>query len=169
MVGLRIRTYDPNKVDRYKYMPAQFGNLYYRHPTSLNFFGIFQNQNNVKQTKEVYLFEGEKSVLQFEHMLEVDQPNNSLAICGKNISKWHQLMLIYFLGVERVFIGFDKEYDNFESTHAYIKRIGAQTKLLQQFAEVYVLIDDQDLLRQSQSPVDRDIKTFYNLKHWRIN
>lgn len=168
MVGLRIRTYDRLKADGFKYMPAQFNNLYYRHPTSLNLYGIYQNQNNIKLTKEVYLFEGEKSVLQYDHILEPYEVNNSLAVCGQNISQWQIAMLIFFLGVERVYIGFDKEYSNYNTAYDYVERIKKQMMVLKQFAEVYVLIDKKDIFLPSESPTDRSRRDFDGLYHWKI-
>lgn len=165
-VGLRIRTYNKNKVEYAKYMPARIGNILYTHPLSLNLYGIFENQTNIKKVKTVMLAESEKSVLQWETM--TDEPNNVLAVCGQSISKWQMDMLVYFLGVERVFIAFDKEYESYTEAFAYVEKIKKQVGFLLNFADVYVLIDEQNKFQLKDSPFDRTIADFYTLKPWKI-
>lgn len=161
LIGIRMRTFDPIKEAKYKYMPLLLNNIYHRHPTSMNFYGLFQNQENIRKYKKVIIFEGEKSVLHYGSMVE---DNISLAVCGKNISQWHINMLIYYLKVEEVIIGFDKETD----FTADFGRVKEQTKLLSKFVKVGVLIDNKNIFLPKESPVDRTKKDFEQLSIWYV-
>ena len=167
MVGLRIRTYNPNKEAYAKYMPMQIGNILYRHPLSLNLYGIFENQNNIQESKTVILAESEKSVLQWDTM--TNSPNITLAVCGQNISKWQMDMLIYFLGVEKVIIAFDKEYKTYTEAFNYVNKIKEKISFLLNFADVYVMIDEDNIFHQKESPFDRTIRDFYKMKQWKLS
>jgi len=167
LIGLRIRTYNPYKIEHAKYMPAKIGNIFYRHPLSLNLFGLYQNQSNIKEAKTVILAESEKSVLQWDTMSE--DPNIALAICGQRISKWQMDVLIYFLGVENVVIAFDKEYSNYTEAFEYVEKIKKQVNFLSNFANIYVLIDENNKFKLKESPFDRTISEFESLKFWKIN
>lgn len=167
LIGLRVRTSNIQKAKFAKYMPAHIGNILYRHPLSMNLYGLYENQENIKKMKSVMLTESEKSVLQWESMSE--DKNNVLAVCGQSISKWQMDMLIYFLGVEEVVIAFDKEYSSYTEAFAYVERIKGQLGFLLNFANVYVLIDEDDVFRAKESPFDRTVSDFYKLKRWKIN
>ena len=165
-VGLRIRTYNAEKAKYAKYMPAHIGNILYRHPLSMNFFGLFQNQTNIKKAKTAILVESEKAVLQWDSMSE--DPNIALAVCGSSISKWQMDMLVYFLGVERVYIAFDKEYSSYTEAFKYVEKIKKQVNFLLNFADVYVFIDEQNKFKYKESPFDRTLADFHSLKVWKL-
>ena len=165
-VGLRVRTYNAEKAKYAKYMPAHIGNILYRHPLSMNFFGLFQNQTNIKKAKTAILVESEKAVLQWDSMSE--DPNIALAVCGSSISKWQMDMLVYFLGVERVYIAFDKEYSSYTEAFKYVEKIKKQVNFLLNFADVYVLIDEQNKFKHKESPFDRTLADFHSLKVWKL-
>lgn len=163
LIGIRVRNFDEYKAEQYKYMPLAANGIYYSHPLSLNFYGIFQNQIDIKRAKRVYLYEAEKSV--FFHNLLLGN-NLALAVCGKNISKWHMDMLIHFLGVEEVVVCFDKEYETYNQAFEYVKRIESQTSYLQLFAKVGVMIDDNNVMNLKQAPVDGTISQFNSMNIW---
>jgi hypothetical protein len=165
-IGLRIRTYNPEKAQYAKYMPAQIGNILYRHPLSLNFFGLFNNQNNIKKAQTAILAESEKAVLQWDTMS--DEPNITLGVCGSNISKWQMDMLVYFLGVKQVFIAFDKEYQTYTEAFHYVEKIKKQVGFLLNFADVFVLMDENNKFKLKESPFDRTLADFKSLKPWRL-
>ena len=166
LIGLRIRTYNKEKIDYAKYMPAKIGNILYRHPLSLNLYGLFENQTNIKKSKTVILAESEKAVLQWETMS--DTPNIALGVCGSSISKWQMDMLVYFLGVERVIIAFDKEYSTYTEAFNYVEKIKKQVAFLLNFADVYVLIDEKNLFKEKESPFDRTIDDYKQLTMWKL-
>lgn len=160
LIGIRIRTLDPEKVEHFKYMPLSVNGLYCRHPLSNNFYGIYQNQNSIKKFKKAIIFESEKSVLQYETIFDGD--NISLAVCGKSISQWHMNMLVYYLGVNEVLIGFDKEKDFLDN----FLRLKEQLSFLTSFMRVGVLVDTENVFELKQSPVDKTAKDFSKLKIW---
>lgn len=166
LIGLRIRTYNKEKAKRYKYMPMLLNNIYYRHPVSLNLFGLFQNQGAIRRAKRVILAESEKAVLQADSMFEED--NITLAVCGSTISNWQIMMLIYYLNVEEVTIAFDKEYSNYSEAFEYVQKIKEQVKSLSNFTTVSVLIDDKEQFSLKESPFDRTINEFYSMKRWQL-
>ena len=161
LIGIRIRNYNPEKEKMYKYIPLKMGEIFYRHPLSLNFFGIFQNQTHIKKRKRVYIFEAEKSVCQTETMF---RENLSLAICGTNLSPWQVDMLIYFLGIEEVVIAFDKEYNNFTECFNYIQKIDSKVQYLKLFAKVGILIDEENKFPYKSSPSDLTKDDFHAMK-----
>lgn len=163
LIGARVRNFEAEKIQNFKYMPLQANNTFYSHPLSLNLFGIFHGQSEIKKTKKVYLFEGEKSVLQYE---SVFGKSNALAVCGKSISKWHMDMLVHFLGVETVIVGFDKEYDSYSTAFEHVKRIEKQVEYLSLFCKVGIMIDESDMFYKNESPVDRSKKEFESMKIW---
>lgn len=161
LIGIRIRNYNKEKEKLFKYIPLKMGEIHYRHPLSLNFFGIFQNQTHIKKRKRVYIFEAEKSVCQAETMF---RENLSLAICGTNLSPWQIDMLVYFLGVEEVVIAFDKEYNNFTECFEYIQKIENKLQYLKLYAQVGILIDEKNIFPYKSSPSDLTKEDFHAMK-----
>lgn len=166
-VGLRIRTSNKHREKFAKYMPVKIGNIFYRHPLSMNFYGLNQNKQAIMDSRVVIIAESEKSVLQWESMS--GDLNNVLAVCGQSISKWQVDMLIYYLGVREVVIAFDKEYSTYVEAFEYVEKIKSQLSLLLNFVDVYVLIDEDNVFQAQESPFDRTINDFYKLKRWKIN
>jgi len=165
LIGVRVRNFEDSKVEKFKYMPLQANNTFYSHPLSLNLFGIFHAQSDIKKMKKVYLFEGEKSVLQYQAIFNT---KNALAVCGKSISKWHMDMLIHFLGVEEVIVGFDKEYESYNTAFEFVKRIEKQVEYLSLFCRIGIMIDEKEFFSKNESPVDRSKKEFESMKIWHL-
>lgn len=165
LVGLRIRTYNEEKVKRNKYMPMMINNVYYRHPLSLNLFGIYQNRENILRAKRVILVESEKAVLQAESMFE--EENITLAVCGSAISSWQLSMMVYDLGIEELIIAFDKEYSNYEEMVRYVDRIKSQLGKIEHFVSIAILVDREDVFDLKESPFDRTANDFRKLTVWR--
>lgn len=162
LVGIRLRTYDEEKVKQYKYMPLFINNTYYRHPLSLNFFGLLQNQENIIRAKRAILVESEKAVLQAESMLG-RSGNITLAVCGSSISSWQLDMLVHYLKIDELVIGFDKEYTNFDEWFNYKKKIKNQLSRVNNIVSTGILYDNKNLFRHKDSPFDRTLKDFTGL------
>lgn len=165
LIGVRARTYDESKMAKGKYMPLFVNGSYYSHPLSLNLYGITQNSKAIRKARSVYIFEGEKSVLQFQDMFG---QKNALAVCGSSISEWQVNMLIHFFKIEKVIFAFDKEYTNYESAYKYVQKIKQKTEHLRLFCDVSVLIDLEGNFKLKESPVDRSVNEFKKLKEWKI-
>ena len=86
LVGIRGRALNEWEVENIgKYMPIQIEQTWYKHPLSMNLYGLNFTKENIKETGICYLFESEKSVLQME---KFDMPNCGVAVCGSNFNKY---------------------------------------------------------------------------------
>ena len=107
LIGIRGRALNPEEVKLIgKYMPVQIEGKWYSHPLSLNLYGLNMTKENIKKNGIVYLFEAEKSVLQFESF---SLPNCAAAVCGNKINKYVIDILIRECHPQEVVICFDKE------------------------------------------------------------
>lgn len=165
LIGVRVRNFDPEKIKRAKYVPLYANNLFHAHPLSLNLYGIWENAEKIKTRRKVYLFEGEKSAIQFEDMFGM---GIGLAVCGASISEWHVNALIHYLGVREVVIAFDKEYSTYSEAFKYVEKLKSKTAHLKYSANVSVLIDDTNQFALKESPTDRTVKEFTSMKAWEI-
>lgn len=163
LIGIRGRAMLQEDIDNgRKYMPLMIQNVMYSYATLYNLYGINKTKQAVKRFKKVIIFEGEKSVLKCEDMYR--ENNFSVATCSSNISNW-QRDLILSLGVEEVFIAFDKEYDNPHTKEAE-KHFNKLSKLASKFTpyvKTYLLLDSENLLDRKDSPVDKGINTLEKL------
>ena len=162
LIGVRARNFN-NGQDKYK--PLYIDGTLYTFPTSLNFFGLLQNQQTIKKTKSVILVEGEKQVL-LGHDLGI---NNLLATYGNNISRWQVDYLTKVLGVETLFIGYDKEYhSNFDSIYEYKKLLQQKFDYAKGFMNIVALIDEDGHYSYKESIFDRSISEFTSLRKHNI-
>lgn len=163
LVGIRRRSLNPEDSNN-KYMPEYIGGKFYEHSLGLNLYGLYQNKQAIERAKTAIIFEGEKSVL----LSDTYYGNKSIAVatCGFNISEW-QINALVCLGVETVFIAFDKDFDikhknkyNEDDYLAYRKRLcNLAGKMLNNFT-VRVILDKKGLLKEKDSPIDRGKETF---------
>ena len=86
LIGIRGRALNKWEVENIgKYMPVKIEDTWYKHPLSLNLYGLNINKDNIKKNGYVFIFEAEKSVLQFESF---QQDNCAVAVCGSNFNKY---------------------------------------------------------------------------------
>lgn len=162
LCGLRGRAMRQEDIDNgRKYMPLTIQNVLYNHPTLANLYGLQITKLGVQRYKKALIFEGEKSVLKCQDYYGDD--NFTVACCSSNLSNYHRDILLS-LGVEEVFIAFDKfrEKKPEESEELYQSRIieyqERLIKLAQKFSpfvRVYVLWDSEGLLGYKDSPADK--------------
>ena len=106
LVGVRGRYTRPQDIAKGKYRPIAMldGNVL-KFSSSACLYGYDQNKAAIEKSRQVLLFESEKSVLK--------APSygiyNSLAVFGSNISKRH-IELLLELGVNDVVLAFDSDY-----------------------------------------------------------
>ncbi|MGG3890232.1 hypothetical protein [Metabacillus fastidiosus] len=162
LIGLTGRALDQEDIDKgKKYMPISVENKIYSFPTMFNLYGLYKTKSAIKKLKKAAIFESQKSVMLCEDYYGED--NFSVATCGSNISN-HQRDLLLKLGVEEVFICFDKfrnKKDN-ESDEEYIEKLKEyQENLLKlakkfsSFVRVYILWDFEDDFLSKEAPTDR--------------
>ena len=155
LIGIRSRTLDTEKAALgFKYMPTQMGDHDYRHNLRYNLYGLNRTQSAIKKTHKAIIFEAEKSVLLCDSYY--GDSSFAVAVCGSHIST-HQRDLLLSLGVQEVFLAFDKEYYEpyTEQSDLYADKILKLASLFTPYVSTYVLWDTQGLLSYQDSPADR--------------
>ena len=162
LVGIHARNTRQAVVDKgLKYQPLKTLHTEYKFPTGNVFYGIYQNIENIQNSKSVILFEAPKSVLQYE---SISDANNSLALFGWNCNKARRDMLVE-LGVNEVTVALDKQYPNTKSPEfdIYIKQVKKIINLFKPYCQVNVIWDKEDLLSYKDSPTDKGKEVFDTL------
>lgn len=169
VIGIRTRLLDPIAAEKYgKYIPLFYGDYGYAHPLGKNLYGLNHNKQNIKLTKKVQVWEGEKSTLITDTMF--GKNSISVSICGSSFSKMQMKMLLD-LGVEEVIMCLDKQYDNKQEEIEWYNKIRKMVKpLIDEGIKVTTIWDDLEngLLEYKMSPVDAGIKIFKELVKNRI-
>ncbi len=178
LIGIRRRSLKPEDADN-KYMPLFIEGRSYEHPLGLNLYGLYQNKEAIRKSKTAVLVEGEKSVLMGDTFY--GNKNNIVATCGFNVSEY-QMRLLKSLGVTRVFLGFDKDYDRnlnvveqykkdkvlYQNYQRYCQRLKNLGERLSQSGFVVKIISDnmqgKPLLSIKDSPTDKGKEVFEILK-----
>lgn len=174
LIGIRSRNFLQSEVDAgKKYIPITVQGLTYKYPVGFNLYGLYQNQQAIRQSKTVILFEGEKSVYQLGSFYGQGY-NNAVALQGMNISL-HQRDLLLDQGIENIVIAFDKQYQieyineehkntpEYKEYIAYLKKLLKVASLFINYCNVYVILCWDDLLKYKDSPIDRGKEVFEEL------
>lgn len=167
LVGIRCRNLNQELVDKgMKYVPIYYNGINYKYPTGMNLYGIYQNYDTIKKSRQIVLFEAEKSVMKMDSMYGV---GNSVALNGTMLSDY-QISLIDSIGVDEVVIAVDKEFDNYHSFEAknYARKIYSIFKRLKSKYRVSIIWDMNGLLDRKDSPVDKSKEVFERLIKERI-
>lgn len=157
LVGIRGRFWREEDIELGKYRPIWTLDRDYKLPTGNLLYGLYQNQEAIKQTHEVKLFEGEKSVMQMESILE---QNNAVAMFGCNLSKM-QLQQLIELEVERYVVCLDK-WGNEDDKARWRKDVDKIVKMCKPYGEV-VIVEDNGILDWKDSPSDKGRKIWEEL------
>ena len=166
LVGIKGRALQAGDIEAgYKYLPIAVQGVDYAFEQKYNLFGLHKTKDAIKRLKKVMIFESEKSVLQCESFYGED--NFSVASCNSSISPFQKQLLLN-LGIEEVFIAFDKEYTNEDyenKSEPYLKYCDKLLKLANMFStfsRVYVVFDSHNILPYKASPSDmgKDVLQF---------
>lgn len=149
LVGIRGRFWREEDIELGKYRPICCNGIEYKFPSGNVLYGLYQNQENIRKTHEVKIFEAEKSVMQMDGILE---QNNSVAIFGCNFSK-SQLQQLIELEVERYVICLDK-WGSEEDKKRWEKDVEKIAKMCKSYGEV-IVIEDNGELKYKDSPSDK--------------
>lgn len=169
LIGIRQRFLDPEDIEALgKYMPLQINGHFLAHSLGSNLYGINVVQDKIKACKKCLLVESEKSCMQTYTYFGEDA--FAMAVCGSNISTTQIRLLLQYLGVEEIIVGFDKEYDDPHSYEAEIYYNNLITKVapFARLARVNLLLDTQGLLQRKDSPTDRGKDTLLKLLDQKI-
>ena len=129
LVGVRGRYTREQDVAKGKYRPiCTLDGTVLKFPSSACLYGYDQNKAAIEKSRQVVLFESEKSVLKAPSF-GID---NSLAVFGSNISKQH-IQLLLELGVNDVVLCMDSDYkqvgdDEFKFFVVKMKKLAAKLK-----------------------------------------
>jgi len=176
LVGIRGRTFYKHEVENgKKYIPVTIQNLTYKYPMSFNLYGIFQNQDNIKQFKKAIIFESEKAVMLYSSYY--GQENNiSIALCGMSLSLYQRDLLLS-LGIEEIIIAFDKQYQiefiddenidkntkTWKEYENYIKRLIKISEMLMPYCNVSIVVCWDFRIGYKDSPIDCSKEIFEEL------
>ena len=166
LIGIRGRSLDPYEVEMFgKYRPVRFRGQTLSYPTSLNLYGLYQNRETIVKTKQVIIFEAEKSVLQLDTIM--NGHGNGLALSGQSISDW-QIKELMKLDINEVVVGLDKDYRNEIERNLRAEVIVKMfSKLLIRF-NVTIIFDEVDgPLDYKDSPTDKGKEIFLKLMRTR--
>ena len=157
-------------------MPEFIEGKDYGHSLGLNLYGLYENKAAIEERGKAIIVEGEKSVL----LSDTYFGKNSIAVatCGFSVSN-KQANLLGDLGVRQVYLGFDKDFDEFDSkavkeynSNPATKRdfemyknkiISIASKLAGMGFAVYIIKDKEGKLKIKDSPFDEGKETFQKL------
>ena len=170
LIGIRRRSLKKEDIDSgCKYMPLILEGKTFTHPLGLNLYGLYECKEAIKKHKRAVISEAEKSVLLSRTYYGED--SFTVATCGFNISK-AQIDLLLELGVNTVYLSFDKDVDlcgfedvdesniEFKKAERYAKRINSLAAKLSPYFTVYILYDYDNLLDIKDSPFDKGKEIF---------
>ena len=129
LVGVRGRYTREQDVAKGKYRPiCMLDGTVLKFPSSACLYGYDQNKAAIEKSRQVVLFESEKSVLKAPSY----NVYNALAVFGSNISKQH-IQILLELGVNDVVLCMDSDYkqvgdDEFKFFVVKMKKLAAKLK-----------------------------------------
>lgn len=163
LVGIRSRALNQYDIETFgKYMPIQIEGKWYSHPLSLNLYGLDKNANNILKYRIAFIFESEKSVLQFEHF---PFPNCAVASCGSNLNKFQVDQLVR-LGVEEIVVCYDNE--ELKGEDKYFKKLYETCKKYNRYCKMSFIYDREHLGKLKDSPSDNGWEIFKKLLNKRV-
>lgn len=163
LIGIRSRNLDKEKVDSgLKYLPTTVGGKIYSFPSMFNVYGLNHTKDNIRRLKKCLIFEGEKSVLKAEQMY--GNNNFTVAVLGSNISSWHRDKILS-LGVEEVFIAFDKHSEKATDKQItiYKQRLLRLARKFTPYVRTFIIYDDFNLIDYDSAPIDHGKEIFEEL------
>lgn len=164
LVGIRGRALNDWEVENVgKYMPIKLEQTWYKHPLSMNLYGLYENKANIKKHKVVYVYESEKSVMQHEAF---ESPHCAVAVCGSQFNKYQLNLLLKHCQPNEVVICFDKEEQEGETK--YFDKLYALCKKYTQYCNFSFIYDRLGLLDMKDSPSDKGEETFKKLLEKRV-
>ena len=168
LIGIRERTLVKEREDRGKYTPAILNGKMYNHPLSFNLYNINISKDNIRSTKKVIVYEGEKSCLLYGSYFGIEN-DISVAACGSNLIN-HQVELLLSLGVQEIVIAFDRQFKELQDDEW--KRWTTKLKQINNkygnFIQISFIFDLHNLLDYKMSPIDNGKEVFLQLFKDRI-
>jgi hypothetical protein len=164
LIGIRGRALDEWEAQNVgKYAPVKVENTWYKHPLSLNLYGLNKTKENIKKTGICFLGESEKFVLQMD---SYERPNCAAAVCGSNLNKFTLKILLKECHPKEIVICFDKEEK--EGQDKYFFKLWNLCKKYNHYCDFSFIYDRENLLSLKQSPTDAGEEVFEELLRKRV-
>ena len=164
LVGIRGRALNDWEVENIgKYAPIQVEGVWYKHPLSMNLYGLDRTYMDIRRNGVCYLFESEKSVLQMD---DFSIPNCSAAVCGSNFNKYQLNILMKFCAPSEIVICFDKE--ELPGEEKYFNKLWNICQKYKQYCNFSFIYDREELLNLKDSPTDKGEEVFLQLLKKRV-
>ena len=163
LIGIRERTLIKENEIYGKYRPMYLNRQMYNHSLGFALYNLNFSKENIKRTKKVIVFEGEKSPLLFASYF--GQENDiSVAVCGSSLSSF-QVKLLLDLGVEELIIAFDKQFQKLgdKEHQGWVKKLKEIDKKYSPYVRVSFMFDKWGLLGYKSSPIDEGKEKFLEL------
>ena len=159
LVGIRGRALNEWEVENVgKYMPVKVEQTWYKHPLSMNLYGLYENAENIRKTGICCIFESEKAVMQCESFFG---RSCAVAVCGSNLNKFQINILLKTCSPSEIVICFDNEEKKGETS--YFDKLWAICQKYKQYANFSFIYDRLGLLNPKESPTDRGEEVFRKL------
>jgi hypothetical protein len=152
LIGLRARYFREEDMLKGKYRPVYVNGILHNHPTGRTFYGIYENHVNIERKKTAVIFEGEKSILQYNGLYGSEN-NIALATLGQNITKDH-IQYLLKMKVNNVILAYDTDYEDYAQLAEVEKKYIQKAKILSPYFNVSILIDYDFDLPHKSSPID---------------
>lgn len=168
LVGIKVRNFNQNDIEEHrKYMPLWHNKELYNYPKMMVLFGFYQNQKIIKKSKEVIMYEAEKSVLKHGSCFT---QNKSVAIGGSSFSAYHAVILKE-AGVEKIILAMDNDWDeDGDKTYGLKKMLNEAFKIKEMGFDVDIMYDwNGDLLGNKDAPIDKGRQIYSTLYRNRKN
>ena len=164
LVGIRGRALEEWEIENVgKYLPVKIEKTFYKHPLSMNLYGLNINKENIKKNGYCFLFESEKSVMQLDSF---SRDNCGVAVCGSNFNKYQLNILLKECQPKEIIICFDKEELKGQDKYFYkLYNLGKKYINYCNFSFVY---DMNNLLNLKDSPTDKGEEVFEELLKGRV-
>ena len=164
LVGIRGRALNEWEVENVgKYTPIRVENVWYKHPLSMNLYGLNINRKNIRAHGLCFLFESEKAVMQMENF---HLPNCSVAVCGSNFNKYQLNILMKACAPHEIILCFDKE--ELPGEDKYFNKLWNICQKYKNYCNFSFVYDREGLLDLKDSPTDKGEETFIKLVGKRV-
>ena len=165
LVGIRGRALNDWEVENVgKYAPIQIEGIWYKHPLSMNLYGLNMNKENISRTGICFIAEGEKSVLQAESF---SYPNCTVATCGSaGINKYQLNMLLKIPNLQEIVLCYDREEKPKEEK--YFNKLYENCKKYSHYVNMSFIYPRNGEIELKQSPFDRGEQIFFELLKRRV-
>ena len=145
IIGLIGRTICSDEEIEYFDIAKYFPLIPY--PKSKNLYGLWENMESIKQSKEIIIFEAEKSVMKMKSR----GINNCVSVGCHDLSE-EQVKILLSLNVNEIIIAYDSDVD--------VSLVAMECKKFKGLKSVSAILNKDNILGEKESPADVCLKDF---------